>query len=337
MSVYKKDQIWHVDCYLDGKRHGEAIGPNRKMADSVLAKRKALIAENKRLDVIKKPKFTFDDLAKEYMVYDKTNKRSSPRDDLSIRTIATCLAGKRLADISELALENYKKKRLETVPPATVNRKLACLKHMFTKAIQWGMATANPAKAVRFLRENSNRIRSLTRDEVQLVMEELPKDLNPLFHFALHTAMRKGESFVMTWNDVDLKQKFIFVRGSKNGEKRELPMADEISRCFTSLPKTATQVFDFGNRGRTEVIRKGFAPALKKAGIEDFRFHDLRLTFARHLVMAGVDLLTVKEQTGHKSINMTLRYARLNTDHKRRAIESKKFSDGHYLDTKKAM
>jgi len=337
MSVYKKDQIWYIDYYCEGKRHREAIGPNRKMAESVLAKRKTLIAENRHLDVVRKPKFTFDQLAKEYMVYAKTNKRSWLRDDLSVRTLATSFDGKRLADISGLALENYKKKRLETVSPATVNRELACFKHMYTKAIQWGMATVNPVKAVRLLRENNNRIRYLTCDEVALLLQELPEDLISLVSFALHTGMRKGEILALKWNDVDLKQKLIFVRGSKNGEKRELPMADEVSWRFVSLPKTSTYVFDFGNRNRIEAIRKGFTSALKKAGIEDFKFHDLRHTFASHLVMAGVDLLTVKELLGHKSISMTLRYAHLNPDHKRRAIESLKFSDGHYLDTKKAV
>ncbi len=147
----------------------------------------------------------------------------------------------------------------------------------------------------------------------------------------------KGEILALTWNDVNLKQKMILVRTSKNGEKREIPVAEHVLGILLGLPKESGKVFDFGDRNPIETIRRGFRAALEKVGIENFRFHDLRHTLASHLVMNAVDLLTVKELMGHKSINMTLRYAHLNPDHKRKAIESLKFFDGHFLDTKQAV
>jgi len=82
-------------------------------------------------------------------------------------------------------------------------------------------------------------------------------------------------------------------------------------------------------------IRLSFKAACRKAGIEDFRFHDLRHTFASHLVMNGVDLTTVKELLGHKTLAMTLRYSHLSQGHKKRAVETVgAILGGHYLDTK---
>lgn len=77
----------------------------------------------------------------------------------------------------------------------------------------------------------------------------------------------------------------------------------------------------YGSDGKPlKNVRTSFFTALKKSGIIDFRFHDLRHTFASHLVMSGVDLNTVRELMGHKSLDMTLRYAHLSPDHKRRAV-----------------
>ncbi|MCK4858078.1 MAG: site-specific integrase [candidate division Zixibacteria bacterium] len=333
MALFKKGRTWYVDYYVDGKRKREAVGPNRKMAEKILMKRKTQIAENKYLDVVKKPKTTFDELAKIYMDYAKTNKLSWTRDQLSIKTLATSFGGKRLGEITPLAIEGYKSKRLKKVSPATLNRELACLKHMFTKAIQWDMTRTNPVKAVRMLKENNARIRYLTKEEIVRLFNELDDSLKPVVAFALYTGLRKGEILKLTWNDIDFHQQLIFVKNSKNGEKREIPLPEPVFRNLKVLPKRSTHVFDFGEYSRIECIRRGFTSALKRAGITDFTFHDLRHTFASHLVMSGVDLLTVKELLGHKSINMTLRYAHLSPDHKRKAVASLKYFDGHYMDT----
>ena len=96
---------------------------------------------------------------------------------------------------------------------------------------------------------------------------------------------------------------------------------------------TGTNVFSSQSVNKRKDVRTAFSNALKRAKITGFRFHDLRHTFASHLVKSGVDLLTVKELLGHKSIDMTLRYVHLSSSHKQKAIESLRLIDGHYLDT----
>ncbi|MCJ7507204.1 MAG: site-specific integrase [candidate division Zixibacteria bacterium] len=122
----------------------------------------------------------------------------------------------------------------------------------------------------------------------------------------------------------------MFVRDTKNAETREIPINNMVVQTLINV-KSNSKVYVFCNKnGRPfHNVRQSFTKALREAGINDFRFHDLRHTFASHLVMAGVDLLTVKELLGHKKIDTTLRYSHLSPSHKRSAIERLAFLDGH--------
>lgn len=334
MALFKKKNNWYVDYYLDGRRMREAVGPNRKVAERVLAKRKVQIAENRFLDIVNKPKASFEQLEESYLRYAKTNKVSWMRDWYSIKSLKSSFGGKQLCQITPLLVETYKNTRCQKVRPATVNRELACLKHMFTKAIQWQMAVSNPVKMVRLLKENNERLRYLNIGEVQKLLEQLPSHLRPVVKLALNTGMRRSEILRLKWEDVDFRERIIFVKNTKNGEMREIPMADLVYDELRSLPANSDYVFSGDNGKRMMSIKTGFVNAVNRAGIRDFTFHDLRHTFASHLAMSGVDLLTIKELLGRKAINMTLRYAHLSPDHKRKAIALLKYSDGHFLDTR---
>jgi integrase len=200
--------------------------------------------------------------------------------------------------------------------PATVNREIQILNHMFRKALD------NPVKHQRPLRVNNRRLRYLSLEEMERLLAGADDVLRPILIAALHTGFRRSELFGLTWQDVDFKRGVIRVLHTKNGERRELPMTDTLRDTLQHLPRrlNSDQVFP-GKTGHGLVdIRKRFHRTLREAGIEGFVFHDLRHTFASHLVMAGVDLMTVKEFLGHKDIKMTLRYAHLAPDYKRAAI-----------------
>jgi len=146
---------------------------------------------------------------------------------------------------------------------------------------------------------------------------------------ALYTGMRKGEILKLTWKDIDFNRRVVYVRDSKNGQAREIPMADEVSDTLAELPVTTGFVFTRRDGSNVTSMRTAFENAVRRAKLEDFSFHDLRHTFASHLVMSGVDLLTVKELLGHKTITMTLRYAHLSASHKQKAVASPKFGTSH--------
>ena len=137
MSVYKKDNTWYIDYYVNGRRKRESIGPSKELAKKVLQKRKVQIAENKYLDVKRNERIPFSEMTKLYLeAYSKPNKRSWDRDELSIKHLNSFFSNKYLHEIGPLNIEKYKVERKRQVSPSTVNRELACLKHMYVKAIE---------------------------------------------------------------------------------------------------------------------------------------------------------------------------------------------------------
>ena len=226
MGIYKRAGTWYIDYYFDGYRMREAIGSNRKMAEKVLAKRQVQMAEDKFLDVKRKPEFKLDQLVDKYMSYAKTNKLSWDRDRCSIKHLKAFFGNIKLSEVSPLMLEEYKNHRREKAAPATVNRELSCFKHMFTKAIQWEMALTNPVKMIRMLKENNERLRYLSVEEINSLLEHAVDYIKPIIITALYTGMRRGEILKLKWNEVDLKERIIFVRNTKSGKNREIPMSD---------------------------------------------------------------------------------------------------------------
>jgi integrase len=219
-------------------------------------------------------------------------------------------------------VERFISQRAETLKPATINRDVVVLRHMFVKAVAWGKALTNPVAHVKPLQVNNRRLRYLSHEEIARLLPIADDMLSPVLITALHTGLRRGELFALTWEDVDFKLGFIRVLHTKNGERREIPMTNTLRATLQHLPRRLSSDYVFpGKTGHGLVdIRKRFHRALQEAGIHGVVFHDLRHTFASHLVMAGVDLMTVKEFLGHKDMKMTLRYAHLAPDYKRAAI-----------------
>jgi integrase len=188
---------------------------------------------------------------------------------------------------------------------------------MFRKAIEWGKAVDNPVTHQKPLRAKNRRLRYLSQEELPRLLSAADESLRPILLVALHTGVRRGELFALLWPDVDFRLGMVRVLHSKNGERREIPMSETLRTTLQALPRHLASDYVFpGKTGQGVVdIRKRFHRALQEAGIAGFVFHDLRHTFASYLVMAGVDLMTVKEFLGHKDLKMTLRYAHLAPDY----------------------
>jgi integrase len=332
MGVYKKEKNWFIDYRYQGKRIREKVGPSKRLAEKALAARRGEIAQGKFSLEAVSPTPLFEVFSDAYLEYSRANKRSHERDRYSILRLSKHFAGMRLSQITPWLIEKYKVQRRSEVKPATVNRELACLKHMFSMAIQWGRVKENPVKKVKLFREDNQNLRYLSLEEIQLLVDASSERLRPIILTALNTGMRKAEILNLEWDHIDFGRRAITVVDSKNSEGRTIPMNDALTHTLNAvrLQSKSQYVFGYSGGGPYSNADSAFQKAIQKAGIKKCRFHDLRHTFASHLVMSGVDLVTVKELLGHRTIKMTMRYSHLSQDHKRNAVER---LSGHFLDT----
>ena len=214
--------------------------------------------------------------------------------------------------------------RLPSIP---INLHLALLKHLYTKAMEWGKAEKNPAKPVKFFRANNARVRYLTEEEESQLKAVFPSEHWSKAEIAMNTGMRRGEQFNLEWSHVNFQTGVLTIPRSKHGGARHIPMNDRVVEILRSLLSRMKSLYVFPSKTGTtpfnanNFINRVWNPTLTEAGLEDLHWHDLRHTFASRLVMAGVDLRTVQELMGHKTITMTLRYSHLSPTHQREAVQ----------------
>ncbi len=327
-GIYLRGNIlWLRYAGLDGKTVFESSGSDKlKIAEALLHKRKAEIFSGKQPEVIKIKNHCYRDLAQEYIKWAQ-RQRCFEKKAYMISQLVNEFGHYPLRRFDTRVIEQFQTERLSKGnKPATINRFVATLKHMFTKAVDWNMVEEGTLKKVRkakLLEENNRRLRYLSKEECGALINACKNHLKPVVITALNTGMRKEEILSLKWDNVDLKNGFILLDITKNGDRREIPINSTLHDTLASLLRRIDVpyvFYDLESGNRYGNIQRSFRTACRMAGIRDFHFHDLRHTFASQLVMAGIDITTVKELLGHKTITMTLRYAHLAPSHKVKAV-----------------
>ena len=325
MGIYKRGDNWYIDYRVKGKRVRKKIGPSKRLAETALKDVLVKVAKGEFLGVYEEKKLLFKDFAKEYLEYAKSNKSTNTylSNQFSINMNLVPFFNQYITDITPSMIERFKSMRLKEVKPATVNRDLACLKHMFTIANSWGYTKHNPTKDIQLLKEPPGRVRYLTEEEIERLLSNSKWPLRSIIVAALNTGMRKREVLNLRWSDIDLTNRILQVGNSKNNERRIIYINNTLYLELRSIPRFLHTDHVFCNKQGIpfDDVKKSFATALKKSGIADFRFHDLRHTFASYLVMSGTSLKTVQELLGHKSLRMTMKYAHLSEEYKQNAVQ----------------
>jgi integrase len=225
-------------------------------------------------------------------------------------------------------IEKYKlERRAAGAEAATVNRELSMLGNLFTKAIQWKFAKSNPTADVPHFKEDNARNTYLTEEEALKVLTCCPPALQLLVLAAMHTGFRAKELRSLTWSHVDFRNNSLTVLSAyaKNDETRTVPMKPDLESALRKVyderePSGGDPVFLNRDGKPWKSWRTAFRNALKAAGIEDFRFHDLRHCFGSYLGMNNTNPKAMMELMGHKRPEMTMRYTHLSVEYKRQAV-----------------
>jgi integrase len=211
----------------------------------------------------------------------------------------------------------------EPVGAATQTRYLATIKHALGVAHrEWGWLKVNPGPRVRAPREPRGRLRYLSDDERKRLLDACrassDRRLYALVAVALGTGARQGELLALRWTDVDVAGRRAILEDTKNGERRTLALAgsalDEL-RELARVRQIGTDLVFASQRGVAAFPRRPWEEALVATGLKDFRFHDLRHTFASYLAMSGATLAELAEALGHRTLAMVKRYAHLSEQH----------------------
>jgi integrase len=368
MGIIKRGDKYWIDYYTRGEggallRKREKVGTNYKLAKEILAKRENEAIERRVFPEREKSPVLFQDAAKEFLGWAKTNVSESGfiRYRVSIDNLRIAFEQLNLDQITPALVEKFKTERLRAVAPATVNRDLTVLKRLYNLILKGRIlpgARISEFLPVRIamLREHNQRLRYLSErefHELLLACERIrirrraclrtrSLDLRPIITLAVHTGLRRSEIFGLKWSDVDLAGRVITVHHGKWGSARHVPINSVLAATLEDIPRRldSPYIFPHADKGphsgdRFVELKRAWKRLLEEAGISNLRFHDLRHTTASWLVMRGVPLKIVQEILGHKTYLTTLRYAHLAPELRTEAVERLcEENTSHKMDTK---
>jgi len=257
--------------------------------------------------------------------------KSSLSDDKShLRWASPYLKNCLLHEITRNMVDGLADKKLkEKVKPATVNRMLEIIRAILRKAErEWEWIDKAPI--IRMLKEDTRRIRWLTYEEASRLIQELPSHLAALTTFSLATGLRRTNVTGLQWCDVDLVKRHALIHPDQAKMKKAIPVPlneSAIEVLLEQVGKHPSSVFTYRGRPFVQCNTKAWGNALKRAGIANFRWHDLRHTWASWHVQNGTSLQELQQLGGWTSLEMVLRYAHLSSDHLKGAAERVKVTN----------
>ena len=291
---------------------------DKRSAEILLREAELSLAMGELPRMFKPGGLSFQELMEEVLPTIKRTWKRFNKETARVRRLSESLGGLKAKDLNTKEIERYISERFKDgASPSLVAHDLRLLKRILNLALEMGLIDKVPR--FRMPKEPPGRIRYLEPAELSALLSACRESRSPYLYravlIALYTGMRKGEIMALRWDELDFANGFILVRNSKNGRPRMIPMAMELREYLLSIEDRKGLVVPGEFSG-------AFARATRRAGITDFRFHDLRHHFASYLVMSGVDIRTVAELLGHRTLAMVMRYSHLRPDHLAKAVSA---------------
>jgi integrase len=310
----KNSDNWYFKFTIKGRTIYRSTGTSDKgIAQEIAAKSHAEAFDQIRMG--HKPRYLWQDAVIRWL--EESQNRSIETEKSHLRWLSRHLDGMYLDEINQETIELIIKAKLKETGTTRVNRTTGIISSIMNKACKkWGWIDSVPY--IRKFKEDKKRIRFLTREEAARLIRELPDHTRPVAIFSLATGLRKRNVTHLEWSQVDMERRIAWVHAdqSKNGKAIRVPLNDDaISVLSQQRGKHPSFVFTYNGEPIDEVNTRAFRAALKRAGIDNFRWHDLRHTWASWHVQAGTPLNALQELGGWSDHEMVLRYAHLAPEH----------------------
>ncbi|MCQ8106471.1 site-specific integrase, partial [Methylomonas sp. SURF-2] len=255
---------------------------------------------------------TLGELIDRYLVEVTPTKKGSKQEAYRLSNLKKHLGSLVVASIQSKHIASYRDSRLKSGKSSgTVLRELCDVSHLFNVAIKdWGIPlVSNPARLVRKPPASKNRDRRLTPDEINELIRQLAEtdEMISIVQLAIETGMRRSELLAMQWGNIDIKNRYVLLPDTKNGESRAVPLSSRAIEILEQLPKKAETVFIT----KPDSVSQAFHRACVRAGLDNLRFHDLRHEATSRLFEKGLNTMEVSSVTGHKTLGMLKRYTHL--------------------------
>lgn len=322
MALNKRGNTWWIRISHKGIRIQRSTGTSNKIEAQRL--HDELKAELWRTSKLKeKPKKDWNDAVLRWCA-ESQHKKTLHTDKSHFRWLDEHLNGVLLSDITREVIEKIAlRKEKENASPATVNRNLALIRAILRKAErEWEWLDKAPF--VRMRKEDNKRIRWLNSEEVLRLKSQLPEHLADAMELTLQTGFRESNTAKLEWSEIDFDRCHAFIPAdkSKSGKAIAIPLNQKAMEIICKQKEKHPRfVFSYKGQPIKNFNTKAWRKALKRAGINDFRWHDLRHTWASLHVQNGTSLQELQQLGGWASFDMVLRYAHLSSDHLKSAAE----------------
>ncbi|MDR3417702.1 MAG: site-specific integrase [Nevskia sp.] len=320
MGVYKRGDVWWIDFTTpNGRRVRESSGTqDRQKAQELHDRMRVRCWEEQRLGV--KPEHSWKEAAVRWLK-ETDHKRSHDEDIAKLRWLDQFFGDLTLSKVTRELIDQVGGRKADETSRANANRYLALIRAILRRARDdWEWLERIPK--VRLYQESKRRIRWITREEAERLLDALPLHLRDMAQFSLSTGLRQRNVSFLRWDQLDMQRKVAWIHPdeAKAGKAISVPLNEgALAVLRRRLGQHPEYVFTFRGKPVAICSTKAWWHALDKVGISDFRWHDLRHTWASWHVQSGTSLQELMELGGWSNYEMVMRYAHLAADHLRAA------------------